>query len=461
MFYQNFIGVFSQDNPSGNFPAYDIYKNVVILTLCSGIAVALKRFIIGLKFGQNSYYRYADRLSSVLKDILQVSRVSRLPEIKREYIAKTKQTFVEEAIECNIWLEKHAYIDHSAEEEEGESAAPSTTVDDDGDVRPSLNLGTFSEDMMSSAQQLKITEMLGEWEEIELTDKTVEDPSLNAIVQFGSSVGVLESSYPFGQAFGKAETRHHVVDSAQHIYADLLKLQGRLKLREIYESNGGLDPATILKFHTLSIVAMDDHGNLDVRMAKELMSVFRPTREGDISLVEFVKSVDAIYKEIRKLRASIANEGKMNAGTEKLINATFYFILAFLFLAALGLNPTVIFGGLAAFIISFSFCVSGASSDYIKGLLFILVQRPYDIGKERRCMLEGRNLLRCQKNIFLILLDIDSSQAIPWLLQAQAIQPMGMAHRCGLLKTFRCITQLSFTTSRMKLELFLMVPYLT
>jgi small-conductance mechanosensitive channel len=35
---------------------------------------------------------------------------------------------------------------------------------------------------------------------------------------------------------------------------------------------------------------------------------------------------------------------------------------------------------LASFIIGFSFMISGASSDYFRGLLFILVQRPYDIG---------------------------------------------------------------------------------
>lgn len=382
MFYQSLIEVFSDKNPSGNFPSFDIYRHVVIFFMCAGIAVAMKRFMIGLRFGQNSYYRYADRLSGVLKNVLQVSQVSRLPEIRAEFIAKTKESFVGEAIECNIWLEKHAYADQTSRENAGEEnmVAPAITVDDNGDVRPSLDLGSFSEDILSSAQQLKITELLGEWEEIELTDKAVDDPSLSAIVQFGSSVGVLESSYPFGQAFGKAETRHRVVDCAQHVYADLLKLQQRLNLQQVYANAGGLDPTMTLKFHTLSIIAMDGLGNLDMKMAKDLISVFRPTREGDISLVEFVKSIDAVYKEIRKLRANIANEGKMNAGTEKLINAVFYFILASCLLAALGLDPLVIFGGLATFIISFSFCVSGASSDYVRGLLFILVQRPYDIG---------------------------------------------------------------------------------
>jgi hypothetical protein len=385
LYYQGFLGIFNADNPSGNFPDFDIYKNIVIFTLCSGIAVALKRFFIGLRFGQSSYSRYADRLSAVLKNVLQINRVSRLPEMKNEYISKTRTTFVEEAIECNIWLEKHAYVDHEAEGKEGEESedAQDTTVDASGNVRQSLDLGSFHQDILSSAQQLKIDDLLGEWEEIDLADKTSETPDLSAIVQFGSSLGLLGSRYPFGQAFGRAETRHQVIECAQDVYADLLKLQQRLNLQQVYEKNGGLDPKTTLKFHTLSIIAMDDIGGLDMKLAKELMHVFRPSREGDISLVEFVKSIDTQYKEMRKLRASVANEGKMNAGTEKIINVVFYFVLVFALLAALGLDPVVVFGGLAAFIISFSFCVSGASSDYIRGLLFILVQRPYDIGESR------------------------------------------------------------------------------
>jgi hypothetical protein len=380
MYYQDFIGVFSDQNPSGGFPTFDIYQDVVIFITCAGAAMAIKRFVIGLRFGQRSYYRYADRLSATLKEILQVSRVSRLPEIKAEYIARTRQAFVDEAIECNIWLEKHAYGGRAKDDTGG--AAPTTSSDGKGTApKRILDLDSFKEEFLSSAQQLKIDELLGEWEEIELTDTADEVSSLNAIVQFGSSVGILESSYPFGQAFGKAETRHQVVECAQQVYVELLVLQQNLDLRNVYSCAGGLDPTTTLKFHTLSIIAMDDLGNLDMKMAKELINVFRPTREGDISLVEFVKSVDTVYKEIRKLRASIANDGKVNAGAEKLINVIFYFLLSCGLLAALGIDPLIIFGGLATFIISFSFCFSGACSDYLKGLLFILAQRPYDIGK--------------------------------------------------------------------------------
>merc|ERR1740139_857963 len=70
----------------------------------------------------------------------------------------------------------------------------------------------------------------------------------------------------------------------------------------------------------------------------------------------------------------------MNAAAEKLIDFIFYTVIIILALVAVGVNVALLFGAMATFIISISFCVGGASSDVIKGLLFILLQRPYDIG---------------------------------------------------------------------------------
>lgn len=43
-------------------------------------------------------------------------------------------------------------------------------------------------------------------------------------------------------------------------------------------------------------------------------------------------------------------------------------------------DPLHLFAATTAFIVSFSFMVSGASSMYFKGLMFIIFQKPYDIG---------------------------------------------------------------------------------
>jgi hypothetical protein len=74
------------------------------------------------------------------------------------------------------------------------------------------------------------------------------------------------------------------------------------------------------------------------------MAAFQPNRNGTITMMEFCKSIDTVYKELRKLRASISNEGKMNAAAEKVINYILNFLLVCGALVAVRVNPMTIFG---------------------------------------------------------------------------------------------------------------------
>jgi hypothetical protein len=53
-------------------------------------------------------------------------------------------------------------------------------------------------------------------------------------------------------------------------------------------------------------------------------SCSRPDREGDLSKLDFVKSVDTIYKEMRLLRASIASSSRVDKAFEAIVNTFFY-----------------------------------------------------------------------------------------------------------------------------------------
>jgi hypothetical protein len=419
MFYLP-LGIFNDENPSGFFTANRYYKRVLFLMVGTGVAMAAKRFLIGLRFGQNSYHRYADRLTSVLKQMLRVSKLARLSELNKklgkdaEHAETKRKTIIEDTLEIDFWLQHNLYNindDDTAKIARGldketngtnAAAAPDTSDDvenndgrqpahsDRNELLTGLHLGSFADGSTN-----KITEMLGEWEDIELAGKRKEIPSLSAIVQFGSSLGVLNSDHPFGQYFGYCPTRYDSVECSQRMYANLLKVQNRVpSIKEVItsprsssSSSSSSDESTTdaalttLKFHTIALIAIDETGELDTDQVKQLMKLYRPTRDGDISLIDFCKSVDSVYKEIRKLRASVANEVVMNAAAEKLIDFIFYTAIFILALVAVGVDVVVLFGGMAALIISFSFCVGGASSDVIKGLLFILLQRPYDIGE--------------------------------------------------------------------------------
>ena len=66
-----------------------------------------------------------------------------------------------------------------------------------------------------------------------------------------------------------------------------------------------------LPFSILSVLAMDEKGEFVDAKIKSLIRLFRPDRQGNLIRLDFVKSIDAVYKQLRLLRASIANSGKI------------------------------------------------------------------------------------------------------------------------------------------------------
>lgn len=52
----------------------------------------------------------------------------------------------------------------------------------------------------------------------------------------------------------------------------------------------------VLDFDVIALIARNDDGDLDEKMTKELIKLFRPDRDGNLTLIDFAKSVDAVYK---------------------------------------------------------------------------------------------------------------------------------------------------------------------
>jgi len=139
----------------------------------------------------------------------------------------------------------------------------------------------------------------------------------------------LEKGFPFSYAFGPADSREACIDSAQRVY-------NRLMLRTPDEP--------VLQF--MDIIAMiaveedveSDSGDIiDQVKAKDLVKLFRPDRQGRLTMLDFVRSTDAVYKELRLLQASIENSSQIDHAFENIINLFFYVIAFVILLAALGL----------------------------------------------------------------------------------------------------------------------------
>ena len=128
--------------------------------------------------------------------------------------------------------------------------------------------------LLSQAQKRRIERLLGSWREPEREKILTENVSIGAILQFRKSLAKLDSQFPFSYAFGKADTRDDCIQSAQNLYFRLL------------------EKSTDDEFHfnILGLTALQSDGSLDQEKLKTLIKVFRPNRDGLLSLLDFVKS---------------------------------------------------------------------------------------------------------------------------------------------------------------------------
>jgi hypothetical protein len=86
---------------------------------------------------------------------------------------------------------------------------------------------------------------------------------------------------PFGPAFGVCRNRLECIEGAETVFRDLL-----LATPGKYE----------LSFDVLALLAINDDGEMNEQKVKQLIKVFRPERDGSLTLLDFVKSVDEVYK---------------------------------------------------------------------------------------------------------------------------------------------------------------------
>lgn len=171
-------------------------------------------------------------------------------------------------------------------------------------------------------------------------------------------IASMDTPYPFSGSFGPADTRENCIISAQSVYERLL-----LKNQTI---NGKLH------FDTLAVLALQHGGELDPDRAKELIRTFRPDRDGGISMVDFVRSVDAIYKELRMLRATVAASSKIDKALESIMNIVFYVTVGCIILAAYGFDPLALFLSLSSIILAFAFMIGSASAKYFEVCRLVL-----------------------------------------------------------------------------------------
>jgi len=221
-------------------------------------------------------------------------------------------------------------------------------------------------DDLNMSERIRVHQLLDEWEEPELDRPEDEAVSIAAVLKFRKALTFIQQKYPFSFAFGPASSRQECIDSSQDVYE-------RLMMRTPHLEN--------LNFETLALLTLDDtEEEIEEEKARDLIKLFRPDRQGNLTPLEFVKSIDAVYKSYRLLSAAIVNSSRIDRAFERIVNFVYFFLWLLLLLLILKLNPASIFLAFSSVLLSISFMIGRASSNYFEGLLFILVRKPYTIG---------------------------------------------------------------------------------
>lgn len=148
---------------------------------------------------------------------------------------------------------------------------------------------------------------------------------VNDAVTFRRVLAHLKKKTPFGESFGPSWNRHVTILSSQKLYNRLLKLS---------------ESATLsLPFETLSVVAVGSDGEIDKDKLRALRKVFCPDAKGELPLLAFVGSIDAVYKRLRYFQASVANASKIDKVLEDTFNVIFFFVLGLVILVFMEFNP--------------------------------------------------------------------------------------------------------------------------
>ena len=190
-------------------------------------------------------------------------------------------------------------------------------------------------------------------------------------------VDFLGSAKPFSLSFGLADTRKHCMDSA-------IKLYHRLLLKNPEQK--------ILHFDIIASLATDAGGYFQEEKANALIRLFRPYCKGDITMLNFVKACDKIYKRLRLFRATVVNSNQLDDALEIILNCFFYVLLTCLILVLFHVDPLKIFLSTASLSVSLSFAIGNASSKWFE-VCHVIYLSSFSLQKHKLNILSSPSLL--------------------------------------------------------------------
>jgi small-conductance mechanosensitive channel len=162
----------------------------------------------------------------------------------------------------------------------------------------------------------------------------------------------MDESHPFGAAFGPAANRDQAIASYHNVYVKLAKFDG-------HEN-------PVVNFDVIALIANDSNGVPIHDKLQAVKKLFRPDARNELPLLAFVQSCDAVYKRLRYFRASVNNSSAIDKVLQDMINGIYWFIMIFLLLELLNLDPWTLLVSITSLLVSVSFAMGSSVSNYIE-----------------------------------------------------------------------------------------------
>ncbi|KAL3810970.1 hypothetical protein ACHAXA_005386, partial [Cyclostephanos tholiformis] len=410
LFWQEQLDLFNSNNPAGVVTEAETYFKFLLSCIFVGAVVSFKRLFLAIYLGRREVTHFSGELELLMAKMILIGEVANLArniENKRVLFASNPQ--FDPIGESEKLVQFQQFMSHDEMEAK---AAPAKTESKDTEVPTMSQSNLVNDDQGEStthtspprpisgriprsvsdaagdrtgfdrgdtSSNVELLKLLSEWEEPELTAQMKNKATVRDLVIFKKTVNCMDDKYPFGHAFGHAKTREACVQSAQEVYDRLMISVAAPPSNRFSRFDDDSEP--VLPFSIVSVLATNANGDLVDAKIKSLIRLFRPDRNGDLSRLDFVRSIDTVYKQLRLLRASIGNSAQIDLAFEKIVNCFFYFFLSVCAVSILGIDLwTNFIIPLNAFFLGLSFLFGAAASNYFEGLLLIFVRRPYDIG---------------------------------------------------------------------------------
>ena len=350
---------------SGNYVlTSDIYFRLLLSMVAAGVAKACKRTGVALYFGRRTFAEFKPRMERILKDIVLLSEVAALAEEIDRVVTPTG------AIASDVELTRDGKArligDQVTWGSTGSNAKNKVFTSDVGNVEDEESECLEDEFQLNQSKSERTTDMkalLDDWTEpVDKSERSI-NASIDDILRFRRALSFMDDAEPFGVCFGPASSRDEFLVSAEHVFKRLLKTT---------------PDQNCLCVEVLDMLVEDEDGAVtDCAKKKALYKMFRPNAENELSLLAFLQSCDAVYRNLRFFRASVGNASIIDHALERIVDGFFNFLLALALLTIMRFNPWPLLVSVSTLLVSVSFAVSSSCSNFIEGLLMICLRRPF------------------------------------------------------------------------------------